>query len=186
MKKSELKQIISEIVRRKLSEEQNNKTLYGYVMNEDPIDPTYQLIGYGNAKKSQWEKKIEAYAAELLDNVRNKNWRNAAGLLEKNGVFSLSVNMMKELSNQNLNEIDVTVDPKAGETKLGDADKRELANLQAQSEKITSQIKKIEGEVAKMQQTIQPKLQRAERLKAKLQKQQADIIRKIQAIQDKA
>jgi hypothetical protein len=80
----------------------------------------------------------------------------------------------------------MNTDPTAGETKLTDADKKELANLKAQSDKITTNVKKIEGEVAKLQQTIQPKIQRAERMKAKLQKQQADIIRKQQAIQDKA
>lgn len=93
--------------------------------------------------------------------------------------------VIQEIVQRKLTELDVT-DPTVGETGLSDADKKELANLKAQSDKLTSSIKKIEGDVAKLQQTIQPKLQRAERTKAKLQKQQSDIIRKQQAIQDRA
>lgn len=96
-------------------------------------------------------------------------------------------NIIQEVVRRKLTEQDAaTMDSSAAETGLSDADKKELANLKAQSEKINTNVKKIEGEVAKLQQTIQPKIQRAERMKAKLQKQQADIIRKQQAIQDKA
>ena len=58
MKKSELKQVISEIVRRKMGEKTSS---YGYVMKpmagDDPSDPRLQLIGYGNMGKS-FAKKI--------------------------------------------------------------------------------------------------------------------------------
>jgi peptidoglycan hydrolase CwlO-like protein len=95
--------------------------------------------------------------------------------------------IIQEVVKRKLQEQGATdIDPAVGETGLSDADKKELANLKSQSDKITTNVKKIEGEVAKLQQTIQPKIQRAERMKAKLQKQQADIIRKQQAIQDKA
>lgn len=96
------------------------------------------------------------------------------------------INMMKEIFEQKLQEIDINPDTSVGETGLSDADKKELANLKAQSDKITTNVKKIEGDVAKIQAANQPKLQRAERMKAKLQKQQSDVIRKQQAIQDKA
>ena len=93
--------------------------------------------------------------------------------------------IIQEIVHRKLTEQDLT-DPTMGETGLSDADKKELANLKAQSDKLTSDIKKIEGDVAKLQQTIQPKIQRAERMKGKLQKQQSDNIRKQQAIQDRA
>lgn len=190
MKKSELKQLISEVVKRKLAEAKGKKPVYGYVMKDadgfNPNDPTYQLIGYGNMPKSMWEKKLERYAEELLKRVKNKDWRNAAYFMEKNGVFNTAVNMMKELSDEELNEVDVSaIDTSAGETGLSDTDKKELANLKGQSDKLTSSIKKIEGDMAKMQTAIQPKMQRWERQKAKLQKQQSDVIRKQQSIQDK-
>jgi len=95
--------------------------------------------------------------------------------------------IIQEVVRRKLSEQDLAVvDSSAGETGLSDADKKELANLKAQSDKLTANIKKIEGDVAKLQQTIQPKIQRAERTKAKLQKQQADVIRKQQSIQDRA
>ncbi len=95
--------------------------------------------------------------------------------------------IIHEVVRRKLSEQDLaTVDTSAGETGLSDADKKELANLKSQSDKLTANIKKVEGDMAKLQQTIQPKIQRAERTKAKLQKQQSDIIRKQQAIQDRA
>ncbi len=95
--------------------------------------------------------------------------------------------IIQEVVRRKLSEQDITtIDTSAGETGLSDADKKDLANLKAQSDKLTTNIKKIEGDMAKLQQTIQPKIQRAERTKAKLQKQQSDIIRKQQAIQDRA
>lgn len=93
--------------------------------------------------------------------------------------------IIQEMVQRKLTELDIT-DPTVGETGLSDADRKELANLKMQSDKLTANIKKIEGDVAKLQQTIQPKIQRAERTKAKLQKQQSDIIRKQQSIQDRA
>lgn len=92
--------------------------------------------------------------------------------------------LIKEIVHRKLLEQDLT-DPTFGETGLTDADKKELANLKAQSDKLTSGIKKIEGDTAKLQQTIQPKMQRMERMKGKLQQQQSANIRKQQAIQDK-
>lgn len=93
--------------------------------------------------------------------------------------------IIQEIVQRKLTELDIK-DPTMGETGLSDADKKELANLKATSDKLTEKIKAIEGDIAKMQQTIQPKIQKAERDKAKLQKQQADVIHKQQAIQDRA
>lgn len=134
---------------------------------------------------SQWKNKIEKYAEELLARVKREDWNTAAYFMEKNSVFNSAVNMMKEIYEKDLREIDISPDTSVVETGLTDADKKELANLKAQSDKITTGVKKIEGDIAKLQATIQPKLQRAEREKAKLQKRQADVIRKQQSIQDK-
>lgn len=188
MNKSQLKEVIQNIVARKLDEVAKQKPAkYGYIMaDKDSDDPRLQMIGYGNMPKSYWKKKILNDLEALKRQVEDENWNGAAHLVEKNGVLYSSINMMKEIFEQRLQEIDVNPDTSAGETGLSDADKKELANLKAQSDKITTNVKKIEGDVAKLQSTIQPKLQRAERMKAKLQKQQSDVIRKQQAIQDKA
>ena len=187
MKKSQLKEVIHNVVAHKLAEAKGEAPKYGYIISgKRSEDPTLQLIGYGNMPASLWKKKIEKYAEELLARVKREDWNTAAYFMEKNSVFNSAVNMMKEIYEKDLNEIDTTLDSSAAEKGLSDTDKKELANLKMQSDKLTSSIKKIEGDIAKLQQTIQPKLQRAERMKAKLQKQQSDIIRKMQAIQDRA
>lgn len=187
MKRTALKEVIQNVVAQKLAESKGTAPTYGYVISgKDTDDPTYQLIGYGNMPKKMWEKKLEIYAEELLKRIKNKDWRNSAYLMEKNGVFNSAVNMMKELDKKGVDEAVLPIDSSVGETGLTDADKKELAVLKSQSDKLTSDIKKIEGDVAKMQATIQPKMQRAERQKAKLQKQQSDVIRKQQSIQDRS
>lgn len=188
MKKSQLKEVIHNVVAHKLAEAKGEAPKYGYIISgKRSEDPTLQLIGYGNMPASLWKKKIEKYAEELLVRVKREDWSTAAYFMEKNSVFNSAVNMMKEIYEKDLKEIDTaTIDSSAAESGLSDTDKKDLANLKAQSDKITTNVKKIEGDVAKLQATIQPKLQRAEREKAKLQKRQADIIRKQQSIQDKA
>ena len=105
MKKSELKQVISEIVRRKMGEKTSS---YGYVMKpmagDDPSDPRLQLIGYGNMPKSYWQKKLEKYAEELLQRVKDGDWKTAAYFMEKNSVFNLAVHMMNDISSDDLKE----------------------------------------------------------------------------------
>lgn len=187
MKQQQLKEVIKNVVEHKLAEAKGVAPKYGYIISgKNTDDPTLQLIGYGNMPASYWKRKIQGYAEELLKRIKNEDWNAAAYYMEKNSVFNSAVNMMKEVFEKDLKEIDTTLDSSAAETGLGDADKKELANLKAQSDKITTAVKKVEGDVAKLQATIQPKLQRAERDKAKLQKKQSDIIRKQQAIQDRA
>lgn len=129
MKKSELKQLINEVVRRKL--EENKKPVYGYVMDpekdDDPNDPRYQLIGYGNMPKSFWKRKLERYAEELLKRIKDDDWKTAAYFMEKNGVFNSAVNMMKELSESDLNEIDdaETIKQKTAQKNLDAAKKKQ-------------------------------------------------------------
>lgn len=188
MNKSQLKEVIQNVVARKLAEAAGQKpATYGYILaDKNTDDPRLQMIGYGNMPKSYWKKKILRDLDELKKYAEEENWNACAHLIEKNGVLYSSINMMKEIFEKKLKEIDSTLDSSAAETKLSDADTRELANLKAQSEKVNNSVKKIEGDVAKLQATIQPKIQRAEREKAKLQKRQSDIIRKQQSIQDKA
>lgn len=187
MNKSTLREVIHNVVAHKLAEAKGVAPKYGYIISgKKSEDPSLQLIGYGNMPKSYWQKKLEGYAEELMKKIKAGDWNAAAYYMQEKGVFNLAVNMMKEIYEKDLREVDTTLDSSAAETGLSDADKKELANLKAQSDKITTAVKKVEGDVAKLQATIQPKLQRAERDKAKLQKKQSDIIRKQQAIQDRA
>ena len=187
MNKSQLKEVIQNVVARKLAEAAGKKpAMYGYIMaDKNTDDPRLQMIGYGNMPKSYWKKKILRDLDELKKYAEEENWNACAHLVEKNGVLYSMLNMMKEIFEKNLEEVGTTVDTTAIDTNMSDADKKELANLKLQSDKLTTSIKKIEGDVAKLQSTIQPKIQRADRQKAKLQKQQSEIIRKQQSLQNK-
>lgn len=166
MKKSELKTLIFEIVQRKLNESNH----FGADQVADSVNRIIEEKGSPNA--------IEILTHHGSDSLK------VIEVYHNNGTLYLSVEANPP---EKLNELDLsTVDTSAGENGLGDSDKKELANLKSQSDKLTAGIKKIEGDVAKMQTAIQPKMQRWERQKAKLQKQQSDVIRKQQSIQDKA
>ena len=96
-------------------------------------------------------------------------------------------NIIQEVVRRKLNEQDLaTVDSSAGETGLSDADKKKLENLQAQSDKLTANIQQVEGDIAKLKQIIQPKIEKAERTLKNLQTQRANVIGKQQSIQRRA
>jgi hypothetical protein len=166
MKKSQLKEIIHNIVSRKLQESVGQKkTTYGYIMaDKDTDDPTLQLIGYGNMPKSLWKKKIERYAEELLKRVKNDDWRNAAYLMEKNGVFNSSVNMMKEVFIENLNEVDVTpsVSDMAASKKAQDIQKK-LATAQEKEQKALEKKRKIDKKHADFDRRNYPVMNKNDR-----------------------
>jgi hypothetical protein len=97
MKKSQFKQIVKEVVQKKLAEIKNRPT-YGYIMgDENSEDPTLQLIGYGNMPKSYWKRKILRDIDGLKKLIENENWEGAAYVMEKKGVLNNSINMMKEV-----------------------------------------------------------------------------------------
>ena len=161
MKKSELKNLISEIVQRKLNES-----------SSETANSVNKLCHQGDIKDVKIVMHGGSQNLEIIE------------VWENNGVLYFSVNTTSVEQNETIQEIG-DIDTSAGETGLSDSDKKELANLKGQSDKLTSGVKKIEGDMAKLQTAIQPKMQRWERQKAKLQKQQADVIRKQQSIQDK-
>ena len=161
MKKSELRKLINEIVQRKLSES-----------TSEIANSVNKLLQQGELKDVKILSQNSSQNLEIIE------------VWEDNGVLYFNVNTNTVEQNETIQEIG-DIDTSAGETGLSDADRKELANLKGQSDKLTSNIKKIEGDTAKLQTAIQPKMQRWERQKAKLQKQQADVIRKQQSIQDK-
>lgn len=192
MKKSQLKEIIHNIVSRKLQESVGQKkTTYGYVMSDkDTDDPTLQLIGYGNMPKSLWKKKIERYAEELLKRVKNDDWRNAAYLMEKNGVFNSSVNMMKEVFSENLNEVDVesnTADQTSDQTPdPAEAKKqKELVDLKKKQTDLNDKVRKMDAAKQKLEDPIRRKIQNLEIKKAPVVKQLGAVTKQIQDIENK-
>lgn len=194
MKKSELKQVISEIVRRKLDEAKSKNPTYGYVMKpeegDDPNDPRLQLIGYGNMPRSYWKRKLEKYAEELLKRIKADDWGNAAYFMEKNGVFNSAVNMMKEVSEKNIKEqLDTGSEEAPSEAPKEDPvdvkKQKEMAALQKKQTDINDRIRRIDATKQKLEDPIRRKIQDLERRKAPEVKKLGAITKQIQDLQNK-
>jgi predicted RNase H-like nuclease (RuvC/YqgF family) len=185
MKKSELKQVISEIVRRKMG---GKTSSYGYVMkpmaDDDPNDPRLQLIGYGNMPKSYWQKKLEKYAEELLQKVKDGDWNAAAYYMEKNSVFNLAVNMMKDVSSDDLKE---QMDTDSEELQQDPRDVRkqkEMESLKKKQNNLNDKIRQIDATKQKLEDPIRRKIQDLERRKAPEVKKLGAVTKQIQDLQD--
>jgi hypothetical protein len=185
MKKSELKQVISEIVRRKMG---GKTSSYGYVMkpmaDDDPNDPRLQLIGYGNMPKSYWQKKLEKYAEELLQKVKDGDWNAAAYYMEKNSVFNLAVNMMKDVSSDDLKE---QLDTDSEELQQDPRDVRkekEMESLKKKQNNLNDKIRQIDATKQKLEDPIRRKIQDLERRKAPEVKKLGAVTKQIQDLQD--
>lgn len=193
MKKSELKQVISEIVRRKLDEAKAKNPTYGYVMtpekDDDPSDPRLQLIGYGNMPRSYWKRKIEKYAEELLKRIKNDDWRTAAYFMEKNGVFNSAVNMMKEVSEDDLKEqLDAGGTETSSEVPKEDPKdirkQKEMESLKKKQTDLNDKIRQIDATKQKLEDPIRRKVQDLERRKAPEVKKLGAVTKQIQDLQN--
>jgi len=189
MKKSELKQVISEIVRRKMGEKTSS---YGYVMKpmagDDPSDPRLQLIGYGNMPKSYWQKKLEKYAEELLQRVKDGDWKTAAYFMEKNSVFNLAVNMMNDISSDDLKEqLGTGAEETTSDTPKQDPvdirKQKEMVALQKKQTDINDKIRRIDATKQKLEDPIRRKIQDLERRKSPEVKKLGSVTKQIQNLQ---
>jgi hypothetical protein len=189
MKKSELKQVISEIVRRKMGEKTSS---YGYVMKpmagDDPSDPRLQLIGYGNMPKSYWQKKLEKYAEELLQRVKDGDWKTAAYFMEKNSVFNLAVNMMNDISSDDLKEqLGTGAEETTSDTPKQDPvdirKQKEMVALQKKQTDINDKIRRIDATKQKLEDPIRRKIQDLERRKSPEVKKLGSVTKQIQDLQ---
>ena len=185
MKKSELKQVISEIVRRKMGEKTSS---CGYVMKpmagDDPSDPRLQLIGYGNMPKSYWQKKLEKYAEELLQRVKDEDWKTAAYFMEKNSVFNLAVNMMKDISSDDLKEQLGTDNEETQQDPKDIRKQKEMASLKKKQSDLNDKIRQIDANKQKLEDPIRRKIQDLERRKAPEVKKLGAVTKQIQDLQD--
>jgi hypothetical protein len=189
MKKSELKQVISEIVRRKMGEKTSS---YGYVMKpmagDDPSDPRLQLIGYGNMPKSYWQKKLEKYAEELLQRVKDGDWKTAAYFMEKNSVFNLAVHMMNDISSDDLKEqLGTGAEETTSDTPKQDPvdirKQKEMVALQKKQTDINDKIRRIDATKQKLEDPIRRKIQDLERRKSPEVKKLGSVTKQIQDLQ---
>jgi hypothetical protein len=171
MNKSQLREIIRDIVRRKITEGKIiSESKYGYIIpdadgNIDDIDPMYQLIGYGNMPKSYWKKKILKDIDTLKKYIEHDDWRAAAYLVEQKGVLHNSIHMMQEIevekekvSDQEINEIDLpTKDTTATTDKGEEIDPRKQAEIDSIQKKLDAEkttLQQVDGKIADLDATI--------------------------------
>lgn len=202
MKKSLLKEVIKNIVAKKLAESNGQKTgTYGYILaDKDTDDPTLQMVGYGNMPKSRWKKKILDDLEKLKEEIEAENWRNATHLVEKNGVLYSALNMMKEIFAQDLNEADEIEGDTAGgmtqdaardgtDQQASKADptlaikQKQLAAEKASLDDLSNAVKKAESNIARREETVKKANQKDQLAKDKATRKQAPIISKINALQ---
>jgi hypothetical protein len=176
MKKSELKETIQKIVLRKLTENTSAES-----------DPRLQLPGYGNMPLSYWKKSVTKRIEELLQIVKDENYKGAAYIIKDNNVLSNVLKMLVEHEAKNLSEVDVPLPAPVAQTEpnLSDMDKKTLQDLQVQTQRVSDDIKKIDGSIAKIREKVEPQIHRLEKEKSKRQKKLASLIDKTQGIQGK-
>jgi septal ring factor EnvC (AmiA/AmiB activator) len=187
-----LKEIINNVVAKKISEAKGKGPVYGYIIaDKGGNDPVLQLIGYGNMPKSSWKKKLIGDVNDLLKRIENDDWVNAAYIVEKNGVLYNNINMMKEIFEKELNEQLGTVQAadldksKKAEEAMSPADKRSMDAYQNALQKITDDVRKIDAEISKLQEPVRAKVSRLESKKATIQKKQGQLVTKIDSIKKK-
>lgn len=203
MNRALLKEMINNIVAHKLEEissEKNSgnsggkgkKPSYGYIIaNKDSNDPTLQLIGYGNMSKSAWIKKLTNDINDLLKRVERGDWRNAAHIVEKDGVLYSTINMMKEIFEKDLNEqipgVQSTDLDKAEkvEDNMSAVEKKTMDAYQNALDKITNDVRKIDADISKLQEPVRTKVDRLQNKKANLQKKQGQVVSKIDSLKKK-
>jgi flagellar motility protein MotE (MotC chaperone) len=164
MKKFELRNLINEIVQRKLNDARSQIA-----------DTVNKIASEGEIKDV---KIMTHYGSHDLEVVE---------VFENNGVLYFSINTDSVEQNETIQEIGEVgamgiASPESG---MKDSDKRSLATYQAALDKFTNDITKIDSDVAKLQEPVQKKIETLERKKASLSKKQGQVIDRINSIKNK-
>ena len=164
MKKFELRNLIKEIVQRKLNEDVGQNA---YAVNK--------IVSENSIKDVKIMTHAGSHNLEIVE------------IYENNGVLYFSVNADPVEQNETIQEIGEVgamgiASPESG---MKDSDKRSLATYQAALDKFTNDITKIGADVAKLQAPVQKKIETLERKKASMAKKQGQIVDRINAIKDK-
>jgi hypothetical protein len=195
MNKSQLREVVHNIVSRKLKEAKGVETSkYGYIIaDKNTDDPRLQMIGYGNKPKSFWINKIQEDVQNLLNYVKYEDWRAAAHIIEKNGVLYSEINMMKEIFEKDIKEADENpmtdiLSKNSTDTDQPEVDPRkqkDIDSVQKNIDRITADIRKLDGLKSKLEEPVRRKLQDIERRKAALQKKQGNETKKLEDLKNK-
>jgi len=164
MKKFELRNLIKEIVQRKLNE--------NIGQNADAVN---KIVSENSIKDVKIMTHAGSHNLEIVE------------IYENNGVLYFSVNTDSVEQNETIQEIGEVgaMDIASPESGMKDSDKKSLATYQAALDKFTNDITKIDADIAKFQEPVQKKIETLERKKASLAKKQGQIVDRINAIKDK-
>ena len=166
MKKFELRNLIKEIVQRKLNEDVGQNA---YAVNK--------IVSENSIKDVKIMTHAGSHNLEIVE------------IYENNGVLYFSVNTDPVEQNETIQEIGEVGASQFGisapESGMTDSDKKSLATYQAALDKFTNDIRKIDADIVKLHAPVQRKIEGLERKKASLSKKQGQIIDRINAIKDK-
>lgn len=212
MKKSHLKEIIRNLVAKKLNEgdviqfpgskpTKKSKQQYGLVVGEEDGEPKIQVVGYGVSKLSTLKKSVADRLESLTKEAKLGRFNNVEHGLQPDGVLVLFVKALKEVEEQlkgKLKEVDGMSGIQPTSTNLPkdktpaeqgpqmtDADAKALADANQNKEKLTNDISRIKGAVAKLQEPVKRKMMEAEKKIGDLEKKLGLASKKIEDINKK-
>ena len=134
------------------------------------------------------QKKLEKYAEELLQRVKDGDWKTAAYFMEKNSVFNLAVNMMNDISSDDLKEqLGTGAEETTSDTPKQDPvdirKQKEMVALQKKQTDINDKIRRIDATKQKLEDPIRRKIQDLERRKSPEVKKLGSVTKQIQDLQ---
>ena len=191
MKKSQLKEIVQNIIQQRLNE-QKGIAKHGYILaGKDSPDPIVQMSGYGNMPLSRWKKKIIDDVRHLLKQVELEQYQSAASLLDPDGVLFSEVAMLGELNPRRMEEAldtdsaaaaNPTVQPSSNPS---EKDQKVLADFQKKLNDLTDKVKDADAQISRLNEPVQRQIARLNLRKAQFQKLQGPLIDKIGQLQKK-
>jgi hypothetical protein len=189
MKKSQLKEVVQNIIRQKLTE---NASTYGYVISgAETGDPVVQLRGFGNMKLSQWKRKTQEELEEVAAWAKEGNYKNVAHVLKAGGLLLNQVNMINEIEPKDIEEALDTDSAAAANPVMkpsvspSQKDQQALADYQKKLDDLTDEVKSIDAQISKLNEPVQKRIAQLNIQKAQKQKQQGPLVDKIGQLQKK-
>lgn len=189
MKKSQLREVVKNIIRQKLTE---GETQNGYVISgQDTSDPVIQLRGFGNMRLSQWRRKVQEELSEVAHFAKNNDFANVAHILKPGGLVMNEINMLmahqtdniqEDLDNNSAAAANPVVKPS---TNPAQKDQQALADYQKKLSDLTDQVKRVDAQISKLNEPVERKVAQLNIQKARLQKNQGPLVDKIGQLQKK-
>ena len=184
MKKSQLKEIIANVIAEKLLEAKGQPSKFGYIVSgKRSPDPVVQMTGYGNMPLSSWKRKVVRDVEDLLKQVKNESWHNARYLLQPDGILATELNMLHDLFTPNNLKEQLQDDPNvAANPPVPNREAEELRQQQQKISDVSMEIKKLEANIERRSQPVKRANDANERKISNLRRKQGPLVRKIDSL----